>query len=120
MLKDVDLRKYPKIYIVCGYTDLRQGVKKLVRRILYDYGLEAYDTESLFLFCGRKASVIRAVCFEGDGMVIMTKYLSEGRFMWPRNTDEAKQLSGEQFRRLMTGFTVESSIKCFTHRAASE
>ncbi len=111
MLKDLDVRKYPRIYIVCGYTDLRAGVNKLVNKIRYEYGLETFDKGSLFLFAGRKASVIKAVCYEGDGMLLMTKYLSDGRFQWPRTPDEVKQLTGEQFKLLMNGFTVISSIK---------
>ena len=45
-------------------------------------------------------------------MLLLTKVLFAGnRFQWPRTPDEARELTHEQFRRLMDGFTIEGSIK---------
>ena len=45
-------------------------------------------------------------------MLLLVKRLYAGnRFQWPRTPDEARELSTEQFRRLMDGFTIEGSIK---------
>ena len=49
---------------------------------------------------------------EGDGVLLLTKRLLAGnRFQWPRTPDEARELTTEQFRRLMDGFTIEGTIK---------
>ncbi len=111
MLRDLDVKRYPRIYIVCGYTDLRMGLSRLVDKIRFDYKLDVYDRGSLFLFAGRKGSTIKALCFEGDGMLIMTKYISRGRFQWPRTPEEVKQITGDQFKMLMNGFTIVSTIE---------
>ncbi len=44
---------------------------------------------------------------------MITKWLSDGVYQWPRDTDEAKALSPTEFRRLMDGFAIESSIKSY-------
>ena len=110
MLRDLDLNKYTKIYIACGYTDLRLGLKGLTDIIKYQFRLEYYDRNAIFLFCGRKANTIKAVTFEGAGSVLLIYRLRKGRFQWPRSTEEAKRLSPAQFKMLMAGFTIESSI----------
>ena len=43
-----------------------------------------------------------------DGWLLCYKRLTgNGRFQWPRNEQEAKQLSPQQFRWLMEGLSVE-------------
>ena len=44
----------------------------------------------------------------------MYKRLEAGRFKWPRNKEELKELTYEQFQRLMQGFTIEPGIKKIT------
>lgn len=49
---------------------------------------------------------------EGDGYLLLTKRLSgENRFQWPRNEDDMKKITMEQYRNLMEGFAVEGSIR---------
>ena len=111
MLKDLDTTRFPRIYIICGYTDLRKGAAKLVNVVRAQYGLDVYDKSSIFLFCGRRANTIKAITWDGDGMVLLSKTVVNGRYIWPRNAEEAKQLTSEQFRLLMNGFAVEGLIK---------
>ena len=45
-------------------------------------------------------------------MLLLTKRLyAENRFQWPRTPDEGRELTMEQFRRLMDGFAIEGTIK---------
>ena len=101
---------FQKVILVCGKTDLRRGVSGLAAVIQYHYGLDALEEGTLFLFCGINRSVIKGILFEGDGYLLLTKRLSNGVFQWPRNSTEARQIDMDAFRRLMDGFTVESSI----------
>ena len=118
MLKDLDTARLPRIFIICGYTDLRKGAAKLVNIVRAEYGIEVYDKGSIFLFCGRRANTIKAISWDGDGMVLMSKTVVNGKYIWPRNTDEAMQLTPEQFRLLMNGFAVVGSIKDCNDRSS--
>ena len=110
MIKDLDLAKYTRVFLVCGYTDLRMGQTGLVNLVQLKLGLNPFDKSAVFLFCGRKASTIKALCFEGDGFVLASKKLLQGRYQWPRNQAEARILTKEQFIQLMSGFSIESTI----------
>ena len=43
-----------KIYIRCGYTDMRKQLNGLLDIIQYNFKLDPYSN-SLFLFCGKRA-----------------------------------------------------------------
>jgi transposase len=100
-----------KIYIACGYTDLRYGVDGLASLIQYQFRLDPFDEGTLFLFCGRRADRIKALLWEGDGFVLLYKRLSDGKYLWPRTKDELRSLTPEQYSLLMSGFSIELSIR---------
>ena len=86
-----DLSGYKHICIACGYTDLRRGI----------------DGRSIFLFCRRRTDRIKALLYEGDGFVLLYKRLADGKFQWPRSESEVKELSVQQYRRLMDGLKIQ-------------
>lgn len=103
---------FSRVIVCCGRVDLRKGIPGLTAYIRLNYGLSATEKGTLYLFCGNRADRIKGILFEGDGMLLLVKRLYAGnRFQWPRTPDEARELSTEQFRRLMDGFTIEGSIK---------
>ena len=103
---------FNRIIICCGRTDLRRGASGLAAYVEVNYGLNAFEKGTLFLFCGRRSSVIKGICFEGIGMGVYSLRLARGNhFHWPRNTEEARSISAEQYRRLMDGLAIEGSIR---------
>ena len=89
-----------KIYIRCGYTDMRKQLNGLLDIIQYNFKLDPYSN-SLFLFCGKMADRIKAVHYEGDGFCLLYKRYENGRLQWPRTGEEAKQISDQQLRWLL-------------------
>ena len=101
-----------KIVIKVGRTDMRKGMVGLASIIRLQSGMDPYEKGTLFLFCGKRTDKIKGIVFEGDGMTMVIKHLSgANRFQWPRNVDEIKQITREQFENLMEGFTLEGTIK---------
>ena len=111
MLKDANPKSFAGIYVVCGYTDLRYGIDSLAAIIEQKYRMELFVPNTLFLFCGHSASKIKGLLWEGDGYLMLYKRVECGRFSWPRNSDELAQLSPEQFRWLMMGFSINPVIR---------
>ena len=103
-----DTTAFKKIYIATGYTDLRQGIDGLASHIKFHFKLDPFDKDTLFLFCGRRATKIKGLVWEGDGFLLLYKRLEVGAFTWPRNTDEALSITPEQYRMLMQGFSIVS------------
>lgn len=95
-----------RIYIACGYTDLRRGIDGLAGIVKTSFKLDPFSN-SLFLFCGRRCDRIKALYWEGDGFVLLYKRLERGSFQWPRSADEVRELTPQQFRWLMEGLKIE-------------
>ena len=95
-----ELSHVEKIYIRCGYTDMRKQLNGLLDIIHYNFKLDPYSN-SLFLFCGKRADRIKAVHYEGDGFCLLYKRYENGRLQWPRTGEEAKQISDQQLRWLL-------------------
>jgi len=110
-----DFTKAGKIYIACGYTDLRRGIDGLSTIVQKQFQLDPF-TNSLFLFCGRRCDRIKALYWENDGFVLLYKRLENGAYQWPRTEAEARQLTSQQYRWLMEGLSVEQPK---AHRQAS-
>ncbi len=101
---------FEHVYIRCGYVDLRQGIDELARYIRDDMSLDPFAENTLYLFCGRRTDRIKGLTYEKDGFLLLYKRISNGRFRWPRTPQEVRDLTEEQFRLLMDGYSIESSI----------
>ena len=95
-----------RIYIACGYTDLRRGIDGLASMVQQQFDLDPF-TNTLFLFCGRRRDRIKALYWEGNGFVLLYKRLESGTFQWLRSETEARRLSQQQYRWLMEGLSVD-------------
>lgn len=60
---------FKKIYIATGYTDLRRGMEGLAAIIRFQFNLDPYDKDTLFLFCGKRTDRIKGLLWEGDGFL---------------------------------------------------
>jgi len=101
-----DFQGAERIYIACGYTDLRKGIDGLAAIVQQQFQLDPF-TNTLFLFCGHRRDRIKGLYWEQNGFVLLYKRLEEGSFQWPRNITEAKLLTPQQYRWLMEGLSVE-------------
>jgi transposase len=100
-----------RVVLKTGRTDLRRGIDGL-KAVISLNGMDPLEKGTLFLFCGRRNDRIRGLTFEGDGYLMITKRLSgQNRFQWPRNEEDMKNITMEQYRNLMEGFTIEGSIR---------
>lgn len=97
---------FKKIYIACGYTDLRLGVDGLASLIKMNFHLDPLSKDTLFLFCGRRTDRIKGLVWEGDGFLLLYKRLESGAFSWPRTYADMALITQEQYRRLMQGLEI--------------
>ena len=79
-----DISKAEKIYIATGYTDMRKSIDGLAAIVQQNFHLDPCSN-SLFLFCGKSSSKLKALYWEEDGFVLLYKKLENGKFKWPRN-----------------------------------
>lgn len=110
MLKrDIEIQK---VWIIAGRTDMRNGVTGLAAQVLLCSGQDPTEKGSLFLFCGRRKDRIKGIMYEGDGFILINKRLTNGRFCWPESQErETKCLTLDEYDRLISGYTITSTIK---------
>lgn len=111
-----DASGFEEIYIACGYSDLRKGIDGLAGIVQQQFKLDPFKIGILFLFCGRKTDRIKGLLWEGDGFLLLYKRLETGKFQWPRNEEEVRAISYQQYKWLMEGLSIEQkkAIKAIT------
>ncbi|MGL4735811.1 MAG: IS66 family insertion sequence element accessory protein TnpB [Cellulosilyticaceae bacterium] len=112
-----DLSRVQKIYIITGQTDMRKSIDGLMAIIRDTYEMDPF-MNAVFLFCGRSRDRIKALHFEKTGFVLLYKRLdNSGKFQWPRNEEEVRSLSRQEFRWLMEGLSIDQpkAIKAMTN-----
>ena len=95
-----------RVFIACGYTDLRRGIDGLASLVQTQFQLDPF-TNTLFLFCGRRRDRIKGLYWEGNGLVLLYKRLESGSFQWPRSEAEAKELTSQPYRWLMEALQID-------------
>lgn len=102
-----DISRVENIYMICGYTDMRKAIDGLCA-VVADVVKRDPKENSLFLFCGKQNDRIKALMYDGTGFVLIYKRLdAQGRYRWPRNKNEARNLTWQEFDWLMSGLDIE-------------
>ena len=94
------------IFIVCGHTDMRKSIDGLAALVQQQFQLDLF-TNSAFLFCGRRRDRMKVLLWEDDGFLLLYKRLEDGKFTWPRNEQEVRNITREQFIWLTQGLSID-------------
>lgn len=86
--------------------DMRKAIDGLAAIVQQNFGLDVFS-KSLFLFCGKRCDRIKALLWEEDGFVLLYKRLENGKYKWPRDSNEAKLIIHQEFRWLLEGLSIE-------------
>ena len=81
---------------------ISDNFKSVLTVIAENYGLELYNN-SLFLFCGGRNDRFKGLFWDGEGFIMLYKRFENGHLSWPRNSNEAKELSAQQLDWLLQG-----------------
>ena len=102
----VNFSNVQNIFIVCGHTDMRCGIDGLAGLISDKYNLDLFN-DVLFLFCGRKKDRYKALYWDKDGFILLSKRIENGNLQWPRNQEEVKKLTHQELRWLLEGLSIQ-------------
>ena len=90
-------------YMVSDKLDPRKGIDGLATIIGDKYGQNPFEKGTLFLFCGKRSDRCKGLLWMGTRFLLLYKRFEAGRLSWPRNTQEAADLTEEQYKYLMMG-----------------
>ena len=94
------------IYLACGATDMRKAIDGLAGMVEQHFKLDPFS-RGMFVFCSKDKSKIKILQWDKNGFWLYYKRLERGRFRWPQNPDEVKEISGREFRWLLDGLSLE-------------
>jgi transposase len=92
-----------RVHLALGATDMRKGfdgLAALVQTVLREDPFSGH----LFVFRGRRGSLVKILVWDGQGLVLVAKRLERGAFVWPTIArDGAAALTGAQLAMLLEG-----------------
>lgn len=100
---------------LCGTpVDMRKGIDGLSAIVLGQLQ-QAPESGAVFVFVGRRADRLKALCWERDGFWLCSKRLARGRFVVPRisrsdGRPAALELSHSDWQLLLDGIIVKSRV----------
>ena len=71
-----------RVWLASGHTDMRKGFDGLALLVQEKLKRDPHGGH-LFVFRGRRGSLIKVLWHDGQGMCLFAKRLERGRFVWP-------------------------------------
>ena len=96
------------IYLALGVTDFRKQQNGLATLVSLKFKLDPYSAKSVFLFCNKRHNSLRALRWDRNGFILVTKFLSDDmRFQWPKNQGEIRDITKRQMEWLLEGLQID-------------
>jgi transposase len=104
--RTMSLRLKPdhRIFVFSEYIDLRAGFDKLSMLVRERIGANLVDGD-LYLFFGRDRRKLKAICYDGTGVLLFAKRMERGRFMRLEDLEE-KEITSDELDWLLRGSVV--------------
>ena len=91
-----------RVYVRPGVTDMRKQSSGLSLIVSEEQELDPFSG-SLFLFCNRRRTIVKAVYWDVNGFCQWQKRLEKQKFPWPNTKEAAREISVEQLKWLLAG-----------------
>lgn len=98
----IGLRADLKVVVASRPIDFRRGIHGLVALVAEALKSDPYCGD-VFIFRSKRLDRLKMIVWDGSGMVLVTKWLEQGRFTWPPISDGAHRLSAAQMAMLVDG-----------------
>jgi transposase len=96
------------IYLALGATDFRKQQNGLATLVALKFKLEPHSGASVFLFCNKRHNALRALRWDGNGFILVTKSLSEEmKFQWSKTQGEVRDITRRQLEWLLQGLQID-------------
>jgi transposase len=109
----ITLRAGMRVYLACGATDMRRGFDSLAAQVQTVLKLDPFSG-ALFVFRGKRGDLLKALMWDGQGLVLYAKRLERGRFLWPQASEGIVSLTPAQLSMLLEG--IDWRMTAFTAR----
>jgi transposase len=98
-----------RVWIATRPIDFRRGVHGLTALVAQVLPIDPYGGD-IVVFRSKRSDRIKLLAWDGSGMVLATKWLESGRFVWPPIQDGAMCLSATQLMLLLDGLAWSHAV----------
>lgn len=91
-----------KIWVAAQPVDFRKSIHTLSALVSEALKANPYCGD-VFVFRSKRADRVKLLAWDGSGMVLVTKWLEQGRFTWPPIRDGVVYLTATQLAMLIDG-----------------
>ena len=93
-----------RVYLACGFTDMRRGIGGLAAQAQTVLSLDPYG-RALFVFWGRQSELVKALHWDGQGLRLYAKRLElpQAQFVWLQTSSGTITLTAAQVSMLLEG-----------------
>ncbi len=102
-----------RVWLVAGHTDMRKGFDGLAGLVPPALAENPFKGH-VFVFRGRRGDIIKVLWFDGQGLLLLSKRLERGRFVWPQASGGGVSLTPAQLSMLLEG--IDWRMPARTHR----
>jgi transposase len=106
-----------RVWLATGHTDMRKGFDGLALLVQERLKHDPHDGH-LFVFRGRRGSLIKVLWHDGQGMCLFAKRLDRGGFIWPSPADGAVTITPAQLGYLLEGIDWRAPQRTWRPQAA--
>jgi Transposase and inactivated derivatives len=97
-------REGHRVFVYSEYVDMRAGFERLSLLVREKMRHNILDGD-LFVFLGRNRKRLKAIFFDGTGLILLTKRLERGSFM-PLSLLEDFEINEEELNQLFSGSII--------------
>ena len=100
------LDSFPSIFLYRLPADMRKQIIGLSQMVQGYVGGNPFS-ESLYVFCNRRRSLIKCLYWDKSGFAMWVKQLDQDRFPWPKKLDhDVVTLTPREFGWLLEGIDI--------------
>ena len=107
-----------RVWLVAGHTDMRKGFDGLAALVQTALAANPFCGH-VFVFRGRRGDIVKLLWFDGQGLLLLTKRLERGRFVWPQATGGSVALTAAQLSMLLEGIDWRMPARTYTPNLAA-
>jgi transposase len=96
-----------RVYLACGYTDMRKSIDGLSALITYRFSLDPFSS-SMFVFCNKHRNKLKILHWEHNGFWLYYKRLENGKFQWPEKGNTLC-IDSRELQWLLSGLDLEQN-----------
>jgi transposase len=98
-----------RVWIATRPIDFRRGVHGLVALVADVLQADPYGGD-IFVFRSKRSDRIKLLAWDGSGIILASKWLEDGHFVWPPIEDGAMCLTSTQLALLLDGLQWSHAV----------